>query len=90
MDNKSKKTHDHNEIRKWIEDRNGRPSVVTSTNDGDSALLRVDFLEPDDELEEVSWEEFFRIFDENNLDFLYQEETADGNESRFFKFVNRE
>jgi hypothetical protein len=32
--------------------------------------------------------EFFRIFDENGLAFLYQDKTASGNTSRFTKFVS--
>jgi len=40
-------------------------------------------------LEEISWNEFFEIFDENKLAFLYQEKTEDGKQSRFSKFVER-
>jgi hypothetical protein len=35
----------------------------------------------------VSWEEFFRVFDDRGLEFLYQEHTHDGWISRFNKFV---
>jgi len=35
-------------------------------------------------------EEFFKIFDENKLAFLYQDKTADGETSRFCKFVERD
>jgi hypothetical protein len=35
----------------------------------------------------VSWEEFFRVFDDRGLEFLYQEHTHDGGISRFNKFV---
>lgn len=89
-DHSSKRTHDHDEIRAWIEKRGGRPSFVASTKGGGSALLRVDFGKREAKLEETSWEDFFRIFDESDLDFLYQDTTADGKESRFFKFVERE
>ncbi len=89
-DHTSKRTHDHAQIREWIEERGGRPAIVIGTESGDSALLRVDFADGDESLEEISWDEFFRIFDENNLDFLYQEEVASGGESRFFKFVERQ
>jgi hypothetical protein len=41
-------------------------------------------------LEEIDWDEFFRIFDENRLAFLHQDETRDsGGTSRFNKFVER-
>lgn len=85
-------TTDHDTIRKWIEDRDGRPAIVRSTgeNGREGGLLRVDFREPDDELEEIGWDEFFRIFDENKLAFLHQDKTDSGGKSRFNKFVERE
>lgn len=88
-DSKSKTTTDHDEIREWVEDRKGRPSLVKATESGGSGLLRIDFGEKEEAFDEISWEDFFRIFDENDLAFLYQEETKDGKESRFFKFVKR-
>lgn len=78
-------TKDHNQIRKWIEARKGRPARVRTSEKG--GILRVDFGEPEENLEEVSWEEFFAIFDENELAFLHQDKTADGKVSRFNKFV---
>ena len=85
-------TTDHDEIRNWIEERDGQPAHVEGTGD-DSGLLRVDFENSDDadeDLEELSWDEFFETFEENDLDFLYQEETSAGKESRFSKFVSRD
>ena len=55
-----------------------------------SNVLRIDFGEPEESLEEISWDEFFKIFDENNLAFLYQDKTSDGKPSRFNKFVERD
>ena len=92
MAGESKTTTDHDEIRRWVEARGGRPSSVKGTGDGDDAgILRIDFPDAGDEgsLEEISWDEFFEKFDEKNLAFLYQEETSGGEESRFFKFVSR-
>lgn len=85
-------TTDHKVIRKWIEDRDGHPSVVKATEDNGrgGGLLRIDFREPDDKLEEVDWDEFFKIFDDSKLAFLHQDKTADGKISRFNKFVARE
>jgi hypothetical protein len=87
----SKTTTDHEEIRTWVEERGGHPAVVKGTEKGGSALLRIDYpgFSGDDKLEEITWDEFFEIFDENNLAFLYQEQTEDGGKSRFSKFVNR-
>ena len=90
-DNTSKTTVNHDEIRKWAEERDGKPSIVKSTGKNGGGLLRINFPGyAEDNLEEISWDEFFEIFDENNLDFLYQENTKDGSTSRFFKFVNKD
>lgn len=82
-------TTDHQTIRRWIEARNGHPSVVRATEGtrrGSAGLLRVDFDEPEDALEQIGWDDFFDTFDTNNLAFLYQNEK----DSRFHKFVNRD
>ena len=85
-------TTDHEEIRRWVEERGGNPAVVKGTESRDSALLRIDYpgFSGEGKLEPIEWEEFFEIFDENNLAFLYQEQTADGGESRFSKFISRD
>jgi hypothetical protein len=85
-------TTDHATIRRWVEDRGGRPTSVRGTARGDTAgVLRIDFpgQGEDDALEPISWDDFFEKFDEEKLAFLYQDETRDGKTSRFFKFVNR-
>jgi len=87
------RTIDHEEIREWIEARGGMPAVVEGTNDGEgSGILRIDWGDnaEAEQLDEVGWEEFFRIFDENNLAFLYQEETSEGPESYACRFVARD
>ncbi|HYZ28252.1 MAG TPA: hypothetical protein VE570_04285 [Thermoleophilaceae bacterium] len=43
----------------------------------------------EDQLEHISWDEWFQKFDENNLAFLYQERKATGEDSTFFKLVKR-
>ena len=86
----SKTTTNHDEIRRWVEARGGRPAGVQATGDGDDpGILRIDFGDPEEGLEEISWDEFFQAFDENDLAFLYQEETEEGGESRFNKFISR-
>lgn len=83
----SKTTTDHEEIRRWAEARNGHPARVKGTGNG--GLLRIDFGEPEETLEEISWDQFFEIFDRSDLAFLYQDKTEAGAESRFNKFVSR-
>lgn len=87
----ARKTTDHEEIRHWIEERGGQPASVRGTARGGAGILRVDFpgYGEDENLEPLDWEEFFDKFDEEDLAFLYQEETKDGDMSRFCKFVSR-
>jgi hypothetical protein len=86
----AKITTDHDTIRKWAEERGGRPATVAGTAEGDEpGILRIDFDPPDNKLKPISWEEFFEKFDKENLGFLYQDKTADGEISRFHKFVDR-
>jgi hypothetical protein len=78
-------------IQRWIEQRGGRPAKVKGTEGDDGeGILRVDFAEPDDKLEPITWEEFFKTFEDRSLAFLYQDKTSDGKQSRFFKFVHRD
>jgi hypothetical protein len=79
-------TTDHDAIRAWAEARGGRPTRVKGTGDDeDAGLLRLDFGEPEDRLEEITWEEFFDKFEESGLAFLYQDEPG----SRFNKLIAR-
>lgn len=90
---KSARTTDHDTIRQWVEDRGGSPATVKATEKGDDpGLLRINFpgYSGEGRLENISWDEFFKKFDEKNLAFLYQDETRDGETSRFWKFVSRE
>jgi hypothetical protein len=87
----SKSTTDHSEIQKWAEKRDGKPAIVEGTDKNGGGLLRINFPGyAEDNLKEISWDEFFEIFDDNDLQFLYQDETKDGEESRFSKFVKKE
>jgi hypothetical protein len=92
-DSGSKTTTDHNEIRSWVEERGGRPARVKGTENKQGAgILRIDYpgFSGEDTLETITWEEFFQAFEDNNLAFLYQDETKDGSESRFSKLIERE
>lgn len=87
----SKQTTDHDTIKSWVEERDGHPATVSSTKDGDEpGMVRIEFPKGDsDSLEKISWEDFFEKFEESKLAFLYQEETSDGETSRFCKLVSR-
>lgn len=85
-------TTDHSRIRKWVEDRNGKPSTVKSTHtEDDPGLIRLDFpgYSGGDSLEEISWDEWFQKFDESDLVLLHQETLASGEKSNFNKLISR-
>lgn len=63
----AQRTHDHDEIRTWVEQNNGHPAVV----EGTGGVLRIDFGQPEERLEQVDWDRFFDIFDRSNIEFLY-------------------
>jgi len=89
----SQVTTDHDEIRRWVEERGGHPARVKDTESKNSpGLLRIDYpgYSGGDSLEKITWDEFFTGFDENGLAFLYQEETKDGKVSRFSKLIARD
>ncbi len=78
-------TRNHDTIRSWAEARGGHPARVAAT--ADPGILRLDFGEAEDSLEPLDWDEFFSIFDDRGLTFLFQDRTLAGEESRFNKFV---
>lgn len=84
-------TTDHETIRRWAEDRGGRPTTVASTASDDAGVLRIDFpgYRGVDSLQPISWDEWFRKFDEKGLAFLCQDPMSSGQPSRFFKLVSR-
>ena len=91
----SNTTTDHDEIRQWAEERGGKPSCVQGTGaKGDIGLMRIEFPgKPnanDDNVEEISWEDFFAKFDERGLALVYQTKTAAGKKSNFNKIIARE
>jgi len=92
-DHSSKVTTDHEEIRRWAEERKAHPACVKGTGGKkDTGMIRLDFpgYTGGQSLQPISWEEFFRKFDESNLALVYQEQTAEGQKSNFNKLVSRE
>src|SRR5204863_283406 len=61
---------DHDEIRRWAEERNAKPACVMGTGGGgDTGMLRLDFpgYSGADSLRAIDWDEWFEKFDDNNL-----------------------
>lgn len=85
-------TTDHDVIQQWAIERGGVPAAVEATsNDEDVGILRIDFpgYEGEDSLVQVEWDDWFEKFDEAELAFVYQEETARGERSNFNELVDR-
>ncbi len=81
-------TH-HEVIRQWADERDALPATVEGTEHGDHlGVLRFDLGGDDDKLRHVSWEEWFKTFDERGLNFIYQEQRSDGSQSNFFQLEN--
>ena len=87
-------TTDHDFIRRWVEERGGKPARVKRTGSGDDpGILRIDFpgYSGGDTLEEIGWEEFFEKFEESRLAFLHRDIPGDdGKPDRFNKLVSRD
>lgn len=82
-------TTDHGIIRRWAESHGGRPAAVDRTHSGDDVgMIRIMFPAAKQSehgaLVEISWEEFFRQFDDSQLALLFEKE------SRFNKLVGRD
>ena len=86
-------TTDHDEIRRWAEEREGRPASVRETGNGDDpGILRIDLPggAGEDQLEHIDWDDWFAKFDEQGLAAILQERKADGEPSTFIKLVKRD
>jgi hypothetical protein len=84
---------DHEEIRQWAESRQAQPSCVKGTEgNGGSCLLRLDFpgYSGEDSLQAISWDQWFKVFDQRKLALVLEDKLADGRPSNFNKLVSRE
>jgi hypothetical protein len=90
---KATATTDHDEIRRWAEERGAKPACVRNTGDRiDVGILRLDFpgFDGEQSLEPIEWDLWFDKFDEQGLALLHQETTANGQRSNFNKLVSRQ
>ena len=88
----SRTTTDHDEIRRWAEERGGKPASVAGTGRGEGAgILRIDFPPYGNQgnLEDIGWDDWFSKFDESNLEFLYEDKAVGGGTSYFNKLISR-
>lgn len=80
-------TKNHEVIMNWAQQRGGVPATVPGTeHEGRPGVLRFNFPNyGGQDLKEISWEDWFRTFDERQLTFIYQEHLKNGRLSNFFK-----
>lgn len=79
---------DHKSIKRWAQEREGRPARAPNDEAG-PASLRIKF--PDEDiLQEISWDEFFREFEKGELALLTLEDPEDeDDDALFYRFVSR-
>lgn len=82
-------TTNHETIRKWAEKQGGKPAAVARTHQGgDVGIVRIMFPNaPQSEhqaLTEITWDEFFKEFEQRKLALLYEED------SLFSKIIGRD
>lgn len=94
--NKIRITFDHDEIKEWAEKRGGIPELIDdNTAQNDRIGIRIDIKGKSDDVffskdkfpRRISWEQFFTIFDKNNLTMIYKKETEDGKLDNFYRLV---
>lgn len=72
-------------IQRWAEDRKAQPATIAEDDAKRPRVLRFDFPGYGGEsLRAISWDDWFRTFDERDLVFLFQEHQQAGNQSNFF------
>lgn len=82
-------TRNHDVIRQWAEERGAQPATTGNRHDGRPGVLRFDFPGyGGGRLEHISWDDWFRTFDERDLVFVYQERLKSGRPSNFFRLDN--
>ncbi len=84
-------TRSHEVIRSWADARGAQPVTVGGRQDGRPRTLRFTFPQGEGgrgRLEPISWDDWFRSFDERELVFIYQEHRRDGRESNFWRLDN--
>lgn len=87
----SKLTVNHDIIRKWIEQRGGKPYMLAGEEGFFARKLKIVFpeKEPGESYSPISWKNFFTYFEKYNLALLFKTKSRSGEESQFYKFIHR-
>jgi hypothetical protein len=82
-------THSREVILDWAHKREAMPSTIPGTeHEGHLGVLRFDVpgYGSRQNLEHVTWEQWFDTFDERQLVMIFQEHLRNGRQSNFFHF----
>jgi hypothetical protein len=86
-------TIDHNEIKSWTEERKGAPaSLKEPSEEASNLILRILFNGDKNvnQAKEISWEQFFKLFEQHQLALVYKHENFGGKLSNSHRFVFRD
>lgn len=89
----TRRTIDHDEIREWAAEHGAEPASVRNTSDDGLGVLTFDVVghgAGEEELSHVEWDEWLQAFEDNGLALVVQDHKASGEDSTFFRLVNRE
>jgi len=88
----SRVTTDHDEIRRWAEERGAKPVAVARAARGGEPGVRLKLPKHNGNrsLKQIGWDEWFEKFETAKLALLYQEKTPAGEMSEFNEIITRD
>ena len=95
----TKVTIDHASIKAWAENFNGKPEILPNSETETGAFgIRIDFpgklddmyLSTDHKPKHITWEEFFKIFDEQDLALEFEDTMRIDDPSSVYRFIRRD
>lgn len=90
MTSETKTTINHEIIKSWAENRNGKPATIAP--EGMVGILKIDFPgfdQGEEKFRQITWDEFFEELEKKQLAFLFIEQKADGTKSNYYQLVKR-
>jgi hypothetical protein len=98
MNENVKTTTDHEEIKAWAEKHRARPAIMEDSSGERKHGLRFDFPGKEDEellteethSDRISWEEFFKIFDEEKLALILYADEEHRASTWSYRFINKD
>jgi hypothetical protein len=98
MDDNNVITTDHAIIKQWVEENDGKPALVGSLAEPEEIVgLRIEFpgetqenlLSDNEPNPEVSWDDFFRIFEDKLMAFMYNPKKRGQDKTDAYRFIPR-